>query len=47
MNTAMSALQEKLATLKTKVEEREEHLTGEKIQLASLEEKEKRGPQNH
>jgi chromosome segregation protein len=39
MNTAMSALQEKLEALKVKVEEREEYLTGEKIQLASLEEK--------
>ncbi len=39
MNTAMSALQEKLEALKAKVEEREEYLTGEKIQLASLEEK--------
>ena len=39
INTAMSALQEKLDMLKANVEEQEEYLTGEKIQLASLEEK--------
>jgi chromosome segregation protein len=39
ISTAMSALQEKLDMLRAKVEEHEEYLTGEKIQLASLEEK--------
>ena len=39
INTVMSALQEKLDTLKANVEEREEYQTGEKVQLASLEEK--------